>query len=139
MSDDSALIALGSMLSTVLGSGFDDVNTMPQAMQRLSKVRPPVLQLVCGNCKRPGAGVGEVHAIRGRFLKFWYVRRTSPSDLWKALPSASPEMRRVANFVYWMDETPGMDGVCSRCGRRHRTPNDRLLGAIHNRRTHLLV
>ncbi len=139
MSDGSAFLALGELLSTVLGPGFDNANTLPQAMQRLSKVRPPVLQLVCANCRNPGSRVGEVHAVQGRLLKYWSIRRELPRWLRDGPLGADPEMRRFANFVYWMEETAGMEGRCPHCRRQPRIFNEVLLGAIHRREQRLFV
>ncbi len=139
MSDGSAYMALGELLSKVLGPGFDSANTLPQAMQRLYKVRRPVLELVCANCRNPGSRVGEVHAVQGRLLKYWSIKRELPRMLRNGPLDVDPEMRRFANFVYWMEETAGMEGHCYCCRRQPRIFNKALLRAIHRREPRLFV
>lgn len=112
-------LALYGLLRDVLKDAVDDVNTMPEALNRLRVTRPPALVLRCRQCR---AAAGEVHVLGKEQLKVRYVQRYCP---W--LPG---EMSRVAMMVFWFDETPSMDATCRQCRIGERVSNTRLTEAL---------
>jgi len=117
--------ALAGLLGGMLG---DFGNSVPEALQRLNKVYPPVLTLRCRDHRDL---LGQIYA-RGRERLFvGYVRR---DVTWLA-----GELGRVATFVFWLDQVRVIQGIrCQACPRNVRVDVADVLVALRAGQTEML-